>query len=53
MTRKHFEKLAQKIREMVENNTTDLVEIANAVADVCEEENEKFSRNRFIQACGL
>jgi hypothetical protein len=29
----------------------DSEEIANEIADFCEEENPKFSRNRFLHAC--
>ena len=51
MTRKHFVTLADII-----SRTADLTEqkrLANATADMCQAENSRFNRSRFLQACNV
>lgn len=50
MTKKHYIKLAKIIREA---NLAEWsrVELAESLADMCQEEREQFDRERFIAAC--
>lgn len=66
MTAKHFEKLATVIKDQVtdiqrmyrldwqESSEYLMLEaIAGDIADVCESENARFDRARFLIACGV
>lgn len=51
MTKKHFERLARAV-----STIKDLVErkrLAEEIAGVCVENNKRFNRKRFLQACGV
>jgi hypothetical protein len=50
MTKKHFKKLASILKEMAENNI-DLKELVSKIADFCEEENPRFSKEKFLKEC--
>lgn len=63
MTRKHYIALARKLNSVRPDVTVDLndpeeaglyngwSEAVSAVADMCESDNERFNRGRFIKAC--
>ena len=55
MLRKHFVKLAAGIRELLElSGDEQLVRrFAEVVIGVCQESNPNFSRQKFLNACGL
>lgn len=52
MTKKHFKKFAKIIKKLIENKIDPTI-LAEKIADICEEENPRFSRDKFLQACGL
>ena len=56
MTRKHFQALAQMFKRQFDDNSTPVLQIkimANEVADVCQSCNDRFDRQKFLEACGL
>lgn len=55
MSRKDFVKFAASIRELLEvsGNEPMVRRFAETVAQVCQESNSNFNRQRFFDACGL
>lgn len=51
MTRKHFEAIARRIREIPALPARTVAAVA--MADVCREFNPLFDRERFLRACGV
>ena len=51
MTRKHFQALADEIKEIADVVARRLA--AEAVARACKRMNPAFNKDRFIAACGL
>ena len=51
MTNMHFQSLAEAIKELPLDTTK--LNVANAIARVCEEYNGHFNRYKFYEACGL
>ena len=56
MTRKHFEKLAEMLKEMHQSNLNDIDTVHSfgllvfKMANFCGEQNERFDRDRFFKA---
>lgn len=50
MSRKHFVALAQEISKIQDARERQVA--AEAVANACAEHNDRFDRQRFLQACG-
>ena len=53
MTRKHFEILAASIAKLNLFDHNAAYEMACDVANACEEDNPRFDRLRFFEACGF
>ena len=53
MTRKDYELLAGVIGGMTYLNLIDCATIAHDFADQLEQDNPRFNRNRFLEACGV
>lgn len=55
-TKQHYEKLAGTVRSMPNHAATLRAQresMANALADMLEKDNNRFKRDKFIQACGI
>ena len=48
MTKKHFKALAEAIKTLDNRE-----QAANAVADACQQFNDRFDRKRFLKECGV
>lgn len=56
MSRKQFVAIAAAVRESVEKNPAGVEfyrEVANKLAAIFADENDRFDRARFIKACGV
>ena len=53
MQRKHFELIAETVRDMPNANTTERRNIAQWFADKLASTNPNFDRARFLRACGV
>jgi hypothetical protein len=56
MTKKHFVALAQAVKKVATKagmTETQHWFLANSITEVCESQNPKFDRDRFILACGV
>jgi len=53
MTKKHFEQMAGSVEKLARTHYDAAYDLANDLADVCEEDNPRFDRGRFFEACGL
>ena len=51
MSRKHFELLAQRIRNIADSQSRR--QAAEAVSEVCAMTNPRFDQARFLAACGV
>lgn len=50
--RRHYEKFAREIREAIMEDE-DKATIANFLVNVFKDDNERFNRERFLDACGF
>lgn len=57
MTKKHYEAIAKILHQSVqydfEGDYGLTTKVVNELADYFEQENPKFNRERFLQACGI
>lgn len=58
MSRKHYVEMAECLHEILvhhhKQSHQDCVRmVAEVFADMCQEDNENFDRNRFLRACGI
>ncbi len=54
LTKKHFEAVAQVLKAFPEGApTASQAKLAEAFADMFENENPRFERGRFLKACGV
>ena len=51
MTRKHFEAIANLIKETPFTDPQDRVILAHRMAEVCYSANPRFDKQRFLKAC--
>ena len=54
LTRQHFEAVAQVLKAYPKGApTASQAKLAEAVADMVEQDNPRFERGRFLKACGV
>ena len=55
VTRKHFTKLAEMVRNEKNwgGDPATLAVVAESLATICKESNPNFSRDKFLEACGM
>jgi len=53
MTRRHFEQLAEAVRIEFAAEPALRARVARTLADYCAEQNGRFARDRFFNACGV
>lgn len=55
MTKKDFNRLVEGIRNYILKNKKNesIVDLVNIIADICQENNLRFNRQKFLEACGI
>lgn len=60
MTRKDYKKIAEVIKDRIDDTEADadshyivLARLGRAIADIMEQDNDRFDRVRFLDACGI